>query len=87
MGTTAYIYRVVGVKLGFVGASYLSQGVARLGKGVAHINVSHCGLSSKGVNHIAGALCTNTTNINTLTYLNLSGNSLKDDITVRFLCL
>lgn len=62
------------------GASYLSQGINRLGKGVVHINVSHCGLSSKGVNNIANALCSNATNLNSLTYLNLSGNSLKDDI-------
>ncbi|XP_066256338.1 F-actin-uncapping protein LRRC16A isoform X2 [Euwallacea similis] len=62
------------------GASYLSQCISKLNKGVVHINVSHCSLSSKGINHIASALCANTTNFNTLTYLNLSGNSLKDDI-------
>ncbi|CAG9763282.1 unnamed protein product [Ceutorhynchus assimilis] len=62
------------------GASYLSQCVNRLSKGVAHINLSHCGLSSKGINNLANALYSNVTNANTLTYLNLSGNSLKDDI-------
>ncbi|XP_076263586.1 capping protein regulator and myosin 1 linker 1 leucine rich repeat protein isoform X1 [Rhynchophorus ferrugineus] len=62
------------------GASYLSQCINRLSKGVVHVNVSHCGLSSKGVNNVANAICGNTINFNSLTYLNLSGNSLKDDI-------
>ncbi|KAL1518277.1 hypothetical protein ABEB36_001921 [Hypothenemus hampei] len=62
------------------GAGYLGQCIQRLAKGVVHINVAHCGLSAKGVNHIANALCSNTTNFNSLTFLNLSGNSLKDDI-------
>lgn len=66
----------------YLGASYLSQCINRLSKGVVHINVSHCGLSSKGVNNMSNALCSNPTNFNTLTYLNLSGNSLKDDISV-----
>uniref|UniRef100_A0AAR5PNY7 CARMIL pleckstrin homology domain-containing protein n=1 Tax=Dendroctonus ponderosae TaxID=77166 RepID=A0AAR5PNY7_DENPD len=62
------------------GACYLGQCVNRLTKGLVHINVSHCGLSSKGVNNMSAAFCANTTNLNTLTYLNLSANSLKDDI-------
>jgi Ran GTPase-activating protein (RanGAP) involved in mRNA processing and transport len=41
---------------------------------------AHCGLSSKGVNHLAAALNSNSSMLTTLTYLNLSGNSLKDDI-------
>ncbi|XP_050312347.1 F-actin-uncapping protein LRRC16A isoform X3 [Anthonomus grandis grandis] len=63
------------------GASYLSQCIGRLPKGLVHINVSHCGFSSKGVNHVFAALCANPANFNTLAYLNLSGNSLKDDVT------
>ncbi|XP_060521026.1 F-actin-uncapping protein LRRC16A isoform X2 [Cylas formicarius] len=62
------------------GASYLGQGVGRLSKGFVHLNLAHCGISSKGVNNMANALCGNTSNFTTLTYLNLSGNSLKDDI-------
>ncbi|KYB28825.1 Leucine-rich repeat-containing protein 16A-like Protein [Tribolium castaneum] len=62
------------------GANYLSGCVSRLNKGLVHLNLAHCGLSSKGVNHLAAALNTNTSLLSTLTYLNLSGNSLKDDI-------
>lgn len=65
----------------------MGQCVNRLSKGLVHVNLSHCGLSSKGVNNMSGAFCANPTNLNTLTYLNLSGNSLKDDISVSSLYL
>ncbi|KAJ3663512.1 hypothetical protein Zmor_007767 [Zophobas morio] len=62
------------------GAIYLSGCISRLNKGLVHLNVAHCGLSSKGVNHLAAALNNNNSVLTTLTYLNLCGNSLKDDI-------
>ncbi|XP_068913409.1 F-actin-uncapping protein LRRC16A [Tenebrio molitor] len=62
------------------GAIYLAGCVSRLNKGLVHLNLAHCGLSSKGVNHLAAALNSNSSMLTTLTYLNLSGNSLKDDI-------
>ncbi|XP_019870285.2 F-actin-uncapping protein LRRC16A isoform X1 [Aethina tumida] len=62
------------------GATYTAACIKRLNKGVVHLNMSHCGLSSKGVNNLAAALSDNNSVLTTLTYLNLSGNSLKDDI-------
>lgn len=49
-----------------------------------HLNLSHCGLTSKGVNQLAQALLTNNSMFTTLNYLNLSGNNLKDDISVCY---
>lgn len=51
-------------------------------KGLIHLNLSHCGLSSKGVNQLAHALSLNKIMPSTLTYLNLSGNNLKEEINV-----
>lgn len=53
-------------------------------KGLIHLNLSHCGLSSKGVNQLAHALSLNKFMPSTLTYLNLSGNNLKEEINVSF---
>lgn len=50
-----------------------------------HLNLSHCGLTSKGVNQLSQALLSNGSMFTTLTYLNLSGNNLKDDIGVSVL--
>ncbi len=52
-------------------------------KGLIYLNLAHCGLTSKGINHIAHALSLNKCMPNTLTYLNLSENNLKEDVTVR----
>ncbi|KAB0792496.1 hypothetical protein PPYR_14455 [Photinus pyralis] len=62
------------------GAINLTGCVSRLNKGLVHLNLSHCGLTSKGVNQLAYALTANSNIYTTLTYLSLSGNSLKDDI-------
>lgn len=67
----------------FPGATYLGSCISKLNKGLVHLNLAHCGLSSKGVNNLFSALCNNSNCATTLTFLNLSGNSLKDDITVR----
>lgn len=66
----------------FTGAIHLNKPIARVPKGLVHLNLAHCGLTSKGVNNIAHALSQNKTMHTTLTYLNLSGNNLKDEINV-----
>lgn len=65
-----------------LGATYLGSCIPKLNKGLVHLNLAHCGLSAKGINNLFSALCNNTNTFSTLTYLNLSGNNLKDDITV-----
>ncbi|XP_018333810.1 F-actin-uncapping protein LRRC16A [Agrilus planipennis] len=62
------------------GLTYLCGWVSNLKKGIEHLNLSHCGATSKGVNHLTQSLCSNEINYTTLSYLNLCGNSLKDDI-------
>lgn len=66
----------------FTGASHLSSPLAKVPKGLIHLNLSHCGLSSKGVNQVAHALSLNKFMPSTLTYLNLSDNNLKEEINV-----
>ncbi|XP_026273496.1 F-actin-uncapping protein LRRC16A isoform X3 [Frankliniella occidentalis] len=63
------------------GASHLSGPLAKVPKGLVHLNLSSCGLTSKGINQLANALAVNKFMPNTLTYLNLSNNSLKEDVT------
>lgn len=65
------------------GAIHLNKPIARVPKGLVHLNLAHCGLTSKGVNNMAAALSQNKTMHTTLTYLNLCGNNLKDEINVR----
>ena len=52
-----------------------------------HINLAHCTLTGKGVNNLCQALITNKLSLNSLTYLNLAGNCLKEEVTslVNFL--
>lgn len=54
-------------------------------KGLVHLNLSHCGISSKGISELSESLYLNKSMFTTLTYLNLSDNSFKDDLTVSFL--
>lgn len=62
----------------------MSGPLAKVPKGLVHLNLSSCGLTSKGVNQLANALAVNKFMPNTLTYLNLSNNSLKEDVTVSY---
>lgn len=56
--------------------------IAKLTNGLTKLCLSHCGLTSKGVNQVAHSLSMNPEISNTLTHLDLSGNNLKDDIIV-----
>uniref|UniRef100_A0A1B0CTE4 CARMIL C-terminal domain-containing protein n=1 Tax=Lutzomyia longipalpis TaxID=7200 RepID=A0A1B0CTE4_LUTLO len=62
------------------GAIHLAGPIAKVSKGLCKLSLSHCGLTAKGVNQIAHSLSLNQSISNSLTYLDLSGNNLKDDI-------
>lgn len=66
----------------FIGTSHVKSPISRVPKGLIHLNLSHCGLTSKGINNIAHALSLNKCMPNTLTHLYLSENNLKEDVTV-----
>lgn len=61
------------------GLAQVAQAMAKLPKGSHHLNLSYCSLASKGINSLCQSLITNRLNASTLTYLNLCGNSMKDD--------
>ncbi|XP_030374921.1 F-actin-uncapping protein LRRC16A isoform X2 [Scaptodrosophila lebanonensis] len=63
------------------GAIHLAGPIAKVSKGLCKLALAHCGLTSKGVNQMSHSLTLNQSIANSLTYLDLSGNSLKDDIT------
>lgn len=54
--------------------------MTKVPKGMHHLNLSHCSISGKGVNSLCQALITNRLNTSSLTYLNLCGNTIKDDL-------
>ncbi|XP_015588505.1 F-actin-uncapping protein LRRC16A isoform X2 [Cephus cinctus] len=62
------------------GATHLSCPIGKLPKGLQRLNLAHCGLTGKGVGQIAHTLSLNRSMPTSLQYLNLSGNTLKDDI-------
>lgn len=66
-----------------VGAIHLSGPIAKVSKGLCKLCLAHCGLTAKGVNQIAHSLSLNGNISNSLTYMDLSSNNFKDDITVR----
>lgn len=80
-----YSYSDSGVLLMFLGAIHLAGPLAKVSKGLCKLSLSHCGLTAKGVNQIAHSLSLNQSVSSTLTHLDLSGNSLKDDINVSFI--
>ncbi|KAF2345111.1 Leucine-rich repeat [Trinorchestia longiramus] len=67
-----------------IGALHISNPIGRQTKGLAYLNLSHCCLTSKGVNLISHSLTVNKFMNQTLSYLNLAGNSLKDDVNNLF---
>lgn len=68
--------------ISFLGAVHLAGPIAKISKGLCRLSLSHCGLTSKGVNQMAHSLTLNQSISTSLTYLDLSGNNLKDDINV-----
>lgn len=71
------------ISLNFVedkGIAPLSTALKHFPRGLRHLNLSHCTLSGKAVNGLSSALVTNKLSLNSLTYLNLSGNSLREDV-------
>ncbi|XP_061500359.1 F-actin-uncapping protein LRRC16A isoform X2 [Anopheles gambiae] len=61
------------------GATHLAGPIAKMSKGFSKLALAHCGLTAKGVNQLAHSLSLNQNISNSLTYLDLSGNILKDD--------
>ncbi|XP_078047685.1 capping protein regulator and myosin 1 linker 1 leucine rich repeat protein isoform X4 [Augochlora pura] len=62
------------------GGAHLSGPIGKLPKGLQKLNLAHCGLTGKGISQVAHALSLNRSMQTSLQYLNLSENSLKDDI-------
>ena len=75
-------YRLKKILPIFLGAVHLAGPIAKISKGLCKLSLSHCGLTAKGVNQMAHSLSLNQSISNSLTYLDLSGNNLKDDINV-----
>lgn len=61
------------------GINQLSSVISKMPRGPRHLNLSHCALSSKGISHFAQSLINNRQTSSTLTYLNLCGNTIKED--------
>jgi len=61
------------------GLNHISSSLAKHRKGLHHVNFSHCALGAKGMSNFAAALAANRANLRSLTYLNLSGNALKEE--------
>ncbi|CAB4069517.1 LRRC16 [Lepeophtheirus salmonis] len=68
------------------GVAALSQSVSKLPRGLHHVNLSHCSLSSKGITAFASSLANHRFTASTLTYLNLCGNSMKEAEASHALC-
>ncbi|KAK3526355.1 hypothetical protein QTP70_024636 [Hemibagrus guttatus] len=61
------------------GIASLSSPLGKLSSGLKHLNLSKNSLSAKGVNILAQSLCSNSSFFNTLSHLDLSGNTLRGD--------
>ncbi|CAL4061396.1 unnamed protein product, partial [Meganyctiphanes norvegica] len=61
-------------------AVHISNPIGRQAKGLSYLNLSVCGLTGKGVNMLAHSLSVNKYMCQTLTFLSLAGNSLRDDV-------
>ena len=57
----------------------LASSILKMPKGMHHLNLSHCSLTNKGISQLSQSLLQNKLSVNTLTYLNLCGNIMKDD--------
>ena len=74
----------IDISLNFVedkGMAPISAAISHFPRGLRHLNLSHCSLSGKqAVNNLCQALVTNKLSLNSLTYLNLSGNTIREDV-------
>ena len=68
------------------GINPLSSTIAKLSKGMHHLNLSYCSLTGKGIGNLMQALTNNRSCATTLTYLNLCGNSMREDSCCHNLC-
>jgi len=84
MGSNQYCnLTTLDISLNFVedrGLSSLANAISHFPRGTRHINLAHCTLSGKGVNNLCQAMITNKLSLNSLTYLNLAGNCLKEEV-------
>lgn len=65
------------------GINHLCSHLTKHSRGLVLLNLSHTGMTSRGVNRLAEALCSNKYIAASLKTLNLSGNNIKaEDITV-----
>jgi hypothetical protein len=62
------------------GLGPLATALSHFPRGPRHLNLSHSLLTGKAVNALAAALVTNKLSLNSLTYLNLSGNTLREEV-------
>uniref|UniRef100_A0A182IZP5 Uncharacterized protein n=1 Tax=Anopheles atroparvus TaxID=41427 RepID=A0A182IZP5_ANOAO len=68
------------------GATHLAGPIAKMSKSFSKLALAHCGLTAKGANQVAHSLSLNQNISSSLTYLDLSGNILKDDVNVNYRC-
>eukprot|EP00090_Calanus_glacialis_P000689 TRINITY_DN10463_c0_g1_i2.p1 TRINITY_DN10463_c0_g1~~TRINITY_DN10463_c0_g1_i2.p1 ORF type:complete len:1522 (-),score=274.97 TRINITY_DN10463_c0_g1_i2:738-5303(-) len=71
------------ISLNFVedrGLANISNVLSHFPRGTKHINLAHCTLTGKGINALTQALVTNKLSLNSLTYLNLAGNNLREEV-------
>ena len=61
------------------GIAQLSAAVGKMAKGLRHVNLSYCSLTSKGLVGFSQALVANRLTASTLTYLNVAGNAMKEE--------
>jgi hypothetical protein len=62
------------------GLAPLAAVLGHFPRGPRHLNLAHCLLTGRAVNGLAAALTANRLSLNALTYLNLAGNALRDEV-------
>ena len=84
MGSNQYCnLTTLDISLNFVedrGLANISNILSHFPRGTKHINLAHCTLTGKGINALSSALVTNKLSLNSLTYLNLAGNNLREEV-------
>jgi Ran GTPase-activating protein (RanGAP) involved in mRNA processing and transport len=84
MGSNQYCnLTTLDISLNFVedrGLGSLATVLSHFPRGTRHLNLAHCVLTGKAVNNLTQGLITNKLSLNSLTYLNLAGNCLKEEV-------